>query len=76
MRRQAAEESPVFVDGAYRSVPVDPPAFARFFPGLGFYTRFAWFVCKGSNRARRGHYGDADWSRNSFRYCGRSRPSA
>ena len=23
-------------------------------------------MCQGSNRARRGHYGDADWSRNSF----------
>ena len=66
MGRQTMGKSPVFVDGAYRSVPADPSYFARFFPGLGFYTRFAWFVCQGSNRARRGNYGDADWSRNSF----------
>jgi 1-acyl-sn-glycerol-3-phosphate acyltransferase len=66
MGRQTVGESPVFVDGTYRSLSADPPPFARFFPGLGFYTRFARFVCQGSYKASRGHYGDADWSRNSF----------
>jgi 1-acyl-sn-glycerol-3-phosphate acyltransferase len=66
MGTQAEGGSPVFVDGAYRSAPAAAALFARLFPGLGFYTRFAWFVCHGSNRARLGHYGDADWSRNSF----------
>jgi 1-acyl-sn-glycerol-3-phosphate acyltransferase len=66
MGRQAEGGYPVFVDGAYRSVPTDLSSHARFFPGLRFYTRFAWFVCEGSNRARRGNYTDADWSRNSF----------
>jgi len=56
----------VFVGGAYRTVPGDRSLFARFFPSLGFYAWFAYFVCRGSNSARRGHYGDADWSRNSL----------
>jgi 1-acyl-sn-glycerol-3-phosphate acyltransferase len=63
---RAGAVSPVFVDGAYRTVFGDRSLFARFFPGLGFYAWFAYIVCRGSNRARLGHYGDADWSRNSL----------
>jgi len=66
MGRRAGAVSPVFVDGAYRTVFGDRALFARFFPGLGFYTWFAYIVCRGSNRARLGHYGDADWSHNSL----------
>ena len=58
--------SPGFVAGSYRTVPGKRPGFARRFPGLGFYSRFAGFVCSGSNRARRGCYGDEDWSGNSL----------
>ena len=66
MGREAGAVSPVFVDGSYRTVPGDRSLFARFFPGLGFYTWFAYIVFRGSNNARLGHYGDADWSRNSL----------
>jgi 1-acyl-sn-glycerol-3-phosphate acyltransferase len=62
----AGAVSPVFVDGAYRTVPGNRSLFARYFPGLGFYARFAGFVCSGSSRARHGHYSDADWSGNSL----------
>jgi len=66
MGGRAGAVSPVFVDGAYRTAPGDRSLFARFFPGLGFYAWFAFFVFRGSNRARRGRYGDEDWSRNSL----------
>ena len=66
MGKRAGAVSPVFVGGAYRTVPGDRSFFARFFPGLDFYTWFAYFVCKGSNNARRGRYGDVDWSQNSM----------
>jgi len=66
MGRRIGAVSPVFVDGAYRTAPGDRSRFARFFPGFGFYTWFAYYVCKGSNSARLGHYGDADWSHNSL----------
>jgi len=66
MGRVAGAISPVFVDGAYRTVPPDRSLLARFFPGLGFYTWFAYIVGKGSNSARLGHYSDADWSHNSL----------
>jgi len=66
MGRWAGAVSPAFVDGAYRTVPGDRSVFARLFPGLGFYTWFMYFVCKGSESARRGHYSDTDWSQNSL----------
>ncbi len=66
MGRRAAAVSPGFVDGAYRTAPGDPSLLARLFPGVGFYARFAGYVCSGSHRARRGLYGDADWSANSL----------
>lgn len=66
MGRQTGAISPVFVDGAYRTAPGESSLFGRLFPGLGFYLRFAGFVCSGSNGARLGRYGDADWSRSSL----------
>lgn len=58
--------APAFVDGAYRTAPGDPHPAARLFPTLSFYTRFAGIVRNGSSRARRGLFGDADWSRSSL----------
>jgi len=66
MGERSGEVSPVFVDGAYRTVFGERSRFARLFPGLGFYTWFMYFVCKGSNCARLGRYGDTDWSQNSL----------
>jgi 1-acyl-sn-glycerol-3-phosphate acyltransferase len=66
MDRRAGAASPVFVDGAYRTVPGDRSLVARFFPSLGLYTRYAYLICSGSNSARRGHYDDEDWSRTSL----------
>ena len=66
MGGRAGAESPEFFGGAYRTVPEDRSRLARAFPGAGFYCRFAWYVCSGSNRARRGNYRDTDWSRNSL----------
>jgi len=66
MGRRAGAVAPVFVDGAYATVPGDRSLFSRFLPGLGFYTWFAYIVCRGSNRARLGRYGDEDWSCNSL----------
>jgi 1-acyl-sn-glycerol-3-phosphate acyltransferase len=66
MDRRAGPLAPVFVDGAYRTVPGERSVFARIFPGFSFYARFGSCVCRGSDRARRGHYGDDDWSRNSL----------
>ena len=66
MGKWAGAVSPEFVDGAYRTVPRERPLFARAFPGLGFYTWFFYFVCKGANSARRGRYSDTDWSQNSL----------
>jgi len=50
-----------FVDGAYRTVPAERSVVARFFPGLGFYARYAHLIWSGSRSARRGHYHDEDW---------------
>ena len=66
MGKEAKATSPVFVDGAYRTVPASRRLFDRLFPGAGFYWRFAGFVFSGSSRARRGQYRDADWSGNSL----------
>lgn len=66
MGRQAGAVSPVFVDGAYRTISGDRSIVARLFPGLGFYTRFGRLVFSAANMARHGHYGDTEWSRSSF----------
>ena len=66
MSVRAGAISPVLVDGNYRTVPGRRSLLARFLPGLGFYTWFTYFVCRGSNSARLGRYGDDDWSQNSL----------
>ncbi len=66
MVERAGALSPGFVDGCYRTVPGAGSFFARSFPSLSFYTRFAGFVFSGSDRARRGRYSDEDWSRSSL----------
>lgn len=66
MGERAGALSPVFVGGSYRTGPAVRPFLARSFPSLAFYTRFAGFVFSGSDRARRGCYGDDDWSRSSL----------
>jgi 1-acyl-sn-glycerol-3-phosphate acyltransferase len=65
MGERAAAVSPRFVDGTYRTVPAARRLVARLFPTLSFYTRFTGFVFSGASLARRGLYGDTDWSRNS-----------
>ena len=39
--------------------------FARTFPTCNFYRKFAWNVYRSSVKARRGKYGDLQWSRTS-----------
>lgn len=66
MGGRAGAVSPVFVDGAYRTVPGNRSLVARCCPGLGFYGWFTAIVCRGSSKARRGDYSDEDWSYNSL----------
>jgi 1-acyl-sn-glycerol-3-phosphate acyltransferase len=66
MGRRAGALAPEFVDGVYRTAPGSGCRLSRHFPGIGFYTRFGWYVCSGSKCARRGCYSDEDWSRNSM----------
>ena len=52
-------------DGVYRTAPSTVSWFARTFPTFNFYRRFAWNVYRSSRRARRGEYGDLEWSQTS-----------
>ena len=66
MGGRAEAVAPAFVDGAYRTLAEDLRFAARLFPTLIFYTRFACIVRRGSHQARRGLYGDAEWSSSSL----------
>jgi 1-acyl-sn-glycerol-3-phosphate acyltransferase len=52
-------------DGVYRTAPVQVSWFARTFPSFSFYRQFAGNVYRSSVQARRGQYGDTEWSRTS-----------
>ncbi|NOY40533.1 MAG: 1-acyl-sn-glycerol-3-phosphate acyltransferase [Planctomycetes bacterium] len=57
---------PNFADGTYRTEPQRVSWFARLFPGIFFYCRFAANVLRSSWRARRGQYNGQAWSDSSW----------
>ncbi|HEY5999905.1 MAG TPA: lysophospholipid acyltransferase family protein [bacterium] len=63
---RAGIPSPEFVDGVYRTAAREGGWFARTFPGLRFYSLAGPIVWRASRLARRGLYGDAEWSGSSL----------
>lgn len=57
---------PNIVDGTYRTKPQRISWFARRFPGVVFYCRFAAIVLRSSSQAKRGRYDDQAWSDSSW----------
>ena len=53
------------VDGTYRTQPRRVSWFARRFPSTAFYTRFLFIVLRSARLAKRGKYGDKEWSDSS-----------
>lgn len=53
------------VDGTYRTEPRRISWFARHFPSAAFYTRFLFIVLRSARLAKRGKYGDQQWSDSS-----------
>lgn len=50
----------------YRTASGTAGTFAKFFPGLAFYSQFIFIVWKAGIRAKRGRYSYKDWSRGSL----------
>jgi 1-acyl-sn-glycerol-3-phosphate acyltransferase len=59
-------ESLHYQNGVYRTAPVRPSLFARWFPAISLYASIARIVFSGSRQAKRGRYGDAEWDANSI----------
>ncbi len=53
-------------DGDYRTIPVGPSLLGRLSPALSFYASILRIVITGSRRAKRGAYGDEEWSQSSL----------
>ncbi len=53
-------------NGEYRTVPSSPSFFARLFPALSFYSNLLRIVFSASSEAKRGNYGDEEWSQSSL----------
>jgi 1-acyl-sn-glycerol-3-phosphate acyltransferase len=54
-----------FTNGAYRTPPRKVSELFRLFPSLAFHPRLIASVFRNSARAKRGHYGDREWSEHS-----------
>ncbi len=52
--------------GEYRTVPSSPSFFVRLLPALSFYSGLLRIVFSASSEAKRGRYGDAEWSQSSL----------
>jgi 1-acyl-sn-glycerol-3-phosphate acyltransferase len=59
------DELITYDDDVYRTAPCRASWFARTFPTYNFYRKFAWNVYRSSVMARRGEYGDFQWSQTS-----------
>ena len=55
-----------FDHDVYRTA-CDVSWFSRTFPSFSFYRRFFWNVYRSSVKARRGLYGDREWSQTSYK---------
>ncbi len=55
-----------YENGVYRTAPATPSFIARLMPGLPFYRDLLSVVFRGSSKAKRGRYGDAEWCESSL----------
>ncbi len=55
-----------YIDSTYVTPPGSVSIFARTFPEVAFYIRFAGVVLKASQKAKRGKYGDREWCESSY----------
>src|SRR5208283_3886713 len=55
-----------FHNGVYSTDPSKAPLFAKRRPSFGFYRRMAAIVLRSSSLAKRGRYGDREWSESSL----------
>jgi len=63
---QVCDMTPVSDEGDfYRTAARDISPLSRLFPSGAFYRQLIQIVCKAGWQAKRGHYGDADWSGSS-----------
>lgn len=61
----SVDEHLTFDNDIYRTAPSRLSWLTRTFPTASFYYQFLWNVCRSSAIARRGRYGDREWSRTS-----------
>jgi len=59
-------EELTFENNTYRTFPARISLLAKIFPSLIFYYQEFVIVLRGSAKAKRGHYGTADWSKSSL----------
>ena len=62
----SGDELLTFDNDVYRTAPRRLSWFSRTFPTCSFYRQFFWNVCRSSGQARRGRYGDREWSVTSY----------
>jgi 1-acyl-sn-glycerol-3-phosphate acyltransferase len=59
-------EALTFGNNSYRTSPARISLLAKMFPSLIFYCKEFMIVLRGSAKAKRGHYGTAEWSKSSL----------
>jgi 1-acyl-sn-glycerol-3-phosphate acyltransferase len=69
MSQQKPASGELFSDNSdvYRTATRRVPWFSRTFPTFNFYRKFTWNLLRSSGQARRGKYGDLEWTHSSQR---------